>query len=69
MQAVTLTDIAFLKRHQQSCQTVQLSVFQYVVKLTFDSFLTEDGFDIVRIYDGTSTEHELIAELAGPHQH
>jgi hypothetical protein len=39
-------------------------VFQYVVKLTFDSFqpFGHDD-DFVRIYDGTSTDHKLIAEL------
>jgi alpha-glucuronidase len=36
------------------------------VKLTFDSFATEDGRDIVRIYDGNSTDYKLIAELTGP---
>jgi hypothetical protein len=40
-------------------------VFQHVIKLTFNSFSTENGADFVRIYDGPNNGYKLIATLSG----
>ncbi len=36
------------------------------VTLTFDDFLTENGYDFVRIYDGVDDSAPLLGEFSGP---
>ncbi|KAI8510949.1 hypothetical protein Bbelb_118650 [Branchiostoma belcheri] len=37
-----------------------------IIRLTFDSFNTEGGYDILTIYDGASASAALIQRLSGP---
>ncbi|XP_019622018.1 PREDICTED: CUB and sushi domain-containing protein 3-like [Branchiostoma belcheri] len=39
-----------------------------IIRLTFDSFLTQSGFDFLTIYDGASNNSEVLQRLTGYHQ-
>ena len=53
--------------HHENCQWGITVPSGYTVRVEFQAFQTEGGYDFLRIYDGQSNSGSLLRELDGSH--